>query len=135
MERVDSCRTKEANSPERDEAMGPGRSPLASQSRTAEEAPELLAGYLGRIGRGRLLTHEEELDLGRRARAGNARARTRLIEKNLRLVVSVAKRYRGLALPFEDVIQEGNLWLRKSSERVDRERGKGFSADGIWWIR
>jgi len=82
MERVDTCRTKEAIPPEREEAAHPGRSSVASQSR-GEEAPELLAGYLGRIGRGRLLTHEDELDLGRRARAGDTRARARLIERNL----------------------------------------------------
>jgi RNA polymerase primary sigma factor len=98
-------------------------------------APETLAGYLGRIGRGRLLTHEEELDLGRRARAGDARARSRLIEKNLRLVVSVAKRYRGMGLPFEDLIQEGNLGLMKAAERFDPELGNRFSTYAIWWIR
>jgi len=98
-------------------------------------APELLAGYLGRIGRGRLLTHEEELDLGRRARAGDARARARLIEKNLRLVVSVAKRYRGMGLPFEDLIQEGNVGLIKAAERFDPELGNRFSTYAIWWIR
>jgi len=71
MERVDTYRTKEASLPERNEALHSRRSPLASQSRGAGEAPELLAGYLGRIGRDRLLTHEEELDLGRQARVGD----------------------------------------------------------------
>ena len=135
MERVDSCRTKVKIPPERDEAMHPGRSPLASHRREAEEAPEPLAGYLRRIGRGRLLTPEEELDLGRRARAGEAQARERLIEKNLRLVVSVAKRYREMGLPFEDLIQEGNLGLMKAAERFDPELGNRFSTYAIWWIR
>ena len=134
MERVDVYRTKEASPPERDEALHPGRSSVASQSR-GEEPPELLAGYLRRIGRGRLLTHEEELDLGRRVRGGDARARSHLIEKNLRLVVSVAKRYRGIGLPFEDVIQEGNLGLMKAAERFDPELGSRFSTYAIWWIR
>jgi RNA polymerase primary sigma factor len=135
MERVDTCLTKVAIPPERDEAAHPGRSSVASQSR-GEEAPELLAGYLGRIGRGRLLTHDEELDLGRRARAGDTRARARLIERNLRLVVSVAKRYRGMGLPFEDLIQEGNLGLIKAAERFDPEElGNRFSTYAIWWIR
>ena len=71
--------TKEETPPERDEAMHSGRSPDASESRTAEEAPTLLAGYLGRLGRSRLLTPEEELDFGRRARAGDAHARALLI--------------------------------------------------------
>jgi RNA polymerase primary sigma factor len=135
MERVDTCRTKEKIPPERDTVAPPGRASVASQSRTEEEAPPLLAGYLGRIGRGTLLTPEEELDLGRRTRAGDARARARLIEKNLRLVVSVAKRYRGMGLPFEDLIQEGNLGLMKAVERFDPELSNRFSTYATWWIR
>ena len=128
--------TQEALSPERDEAMHLGRSSAAKQGgRAVEEAPSLLAGYLGRIGRSRLLTPEEELDLGWRARAGDERARARLIERNLRLVVSVAKRYRGMGLPFEDLIQEGNLGLIKAAERFDPELGNRFSTYAIWWIR
>jgi RNA polymerase primary sigma factor len=99
------------------------------------EAPTLLAGYLRRIGRDRLLAREEELDLGRRARTGDARARVRLIERNLRLVVSVAKRYRGMGLAFEDVIQEGNIGLMKAAERFDPEMGHRFSTYATWWIR
>jgi RNA polymerase primary sigma factor len=134
MARVDTCRTNEASLPEGDEVLPPERSPLASQSRS-EEAPELLAGYLGRIGKGRLLTHEEEMDLGRRTRAGDEGARAHLIEKNLRLVVSVAKRYRGMGLPFEDLIQEGNIGLMKATERFDPELGNRFSTYATWWIR
>jgi len=99
------------------------------------DAPTLLAGYLGRIGRGRLLTRAEELDLGRRARAGDARARARLIEKNLRLVVSVAKRYRGMGLPFEDLIQEDSTGLMKAADRYDPEMGRRFSTYATWWIK
>jgi RNA polymerase primary sigma factor len=135
MERADTRPTKEAIPPERDDAAHPGRCPVASESRGAQEAPELLAGYLKRLGRGRLLTPEEELDLGRQAGDGDARARERLIERNLRLVVSVAKRYRGMGLPFEDLIQEGNLGLKKAAERFDPELGNRFSTYAIWWIR
>ncbi len=85
------------------------------------ETPELLAKYLAHIGRGELLTHQEEIDLSKRAKAGNRRARQRLIEKNLRLVVSVAKKYRGYGLPFEDLIQEGNIGLMKAVEKFDPE--------------
>ena len=99
------------------------------------ETPTLLAGYLDRIGKGKLLTPREERELSRRAKAGDRRARQRLIEKNLRLVVSVAKKYRGYGLPFEDLIQEGNIGLMKAVEKFDPEKGFRFSTYVTWWIR
>jgi RNA polymerase primary sigma factor len=87
------------------------------------ETPPLLEGYLDRIGKEKLLTHRQETDLSRRTKAGDERARKSLIERNLRLVVSVAKRYRGMGLPFEDLIQEGNLGLMKAVEKFDPEKG------------
>ena len=99
------------------------------------ETPELLAKYLSRIGRGKLLTHQEEIDLSERAKAGDKKARQRLIEKNLRLVVSVAKKYRGMGLPFEDLIQEGNIGLMKAVEKYDPDRGYRFSTYATWWVR
>ncbi|HSL01413.1 MAG TPA: RNA polymerase sigma factor RpoD/SigA [Rubrobacteraceae bacterium] len=99
------------------------------------ETPELLAKYLAHIGQGELLTHAEEIELSKRAKAGDGRARQRLIEKNLRLVVSVAKKYRGYGLPFEDLIQEGNIGLMKAVEKFDPDRGYRFSTYATWWIR
>ncbi|HZG63597.1 MAG TPA: RNA polymerase sigma factor RpoD/SigA [Rubrobacteraceae bacterium] len=99
------------------------------------ETPELLAKYLSRIGRGKLLTHQEEIDLSERAKSGDKKARQRLIEKNLRLVVSVAKKYRGMGLPFEDLIQEGNIGLMKAVEKYDPDRGYRFSTYATWWVR
>ena len=99
------------------------------------ETPELLAKYLAHIGQGNLLTHKEEIDLSMRAKAGDVRARQRLIEKNLRLVVSVAKKYRSQGLPFEDLIQEGNIGLMKAVEKFDPDRGWRFSTYATWWVR
>ncbi len=99
------------------------------------DTPELLARYLAHIGRGDLLTHPEEVDLSTRAKDGDRSARERLIEKNLRLVVSVAKKYRGYGLPFEDLIQEGNIGLMKAVEKFDPDRGFRFSTYATWWIR
>jgi RNA polymerase primary sigma factor len=98
-------------------------------------APELVASYLERVGRRKLLAPEEEIDLGRRVRPGNEAARIELTERNLRLVVSVAKKYSGMGLPFEDLIQEGNIGLMKAVDKFEPERGYRFSTYATWWIR
>ena len=91
--------------------------------------------YLKEIGRVPLLAAEEEAALARAAQAGDEDARRRLSEANLRLVVSVAKRYAGRGLPFLDLIQEGNLGLIKAVEKFDYTKGYKFSTYATWWIR
>lgn len=91
--------------------------------------------YLKEIGKIPLLTADEELDLARRVIAGDKEARRRLTESNLRLVVSVAKRYVGRGMLFLDLIQEGNLGLIKAVEKFDYTKGYKFSTYATWWIR
>jgi RNA polymerase primary sigma factor len=96
---------------------------------------DTLTQYLGRIRGGRLLDAAEERDLSARAREGDKEARARLIRSNLRLVISIAKKYRGRGVPFEDLIQEGNAGLIKAVERFDPALGNRFSTYATWWIR
>src|ERR687895_1636580 len=99
------------------------------------EAQDVLTQYLSRVRDGRLLDAGEERDLSRRAHGGDREARKRLIESNLRLVISIAKKYRGRGVPFEDLIQEGNAGLIRAVEKFDPEMGNRFSTYATWWIR
>jgi RNA polymerase primary sigma factor len=76
-----------------------------------------------------------EINLGRRVREGDESARSELIEKNLRLVIPIAKKYRGRGLPFGDLIQEGNIGLMRAADKFDLEKGFRFSTYATWWIR
>ncbi|WP_425544739.1 RNA polymerase sigma factor RpoD [Clostridium oceanicum] len=91
--------------------------------------------YLKEIGKVSLLTPEEEIDLAKRIEAGSMRAKKKLAEANLRLVVSIAKRYVGRGMLFLDLIQEGNLGLIKAVEKFDYRKGYKFSTYATWWIR
>ena len=91
--------------------------------------------YLREIGKIPLLTYEEELDLAKKIEAGDMRAKSKLIESNLRLVVSIAKRYVGRGMLFLDLIQEGNMGLIKAVEKFDYTKGYKFSTYATWWIK
>ena len=91
--------------------------------------------YLKEIGRISLLTPEEEMDLSIRVASGDEEAKNRLAESNLRLVVSIAKRYVGRGLLFLDLIQEGNIGLMKAVDKFDYDKGYKFSTYATWWIR
>src|SRR5215208_722936 len=115
--------------------MMTGTIDVAQRKDRMVETPELIPGYFARIGNDKLLTHQEEIDLSKRAKKGDEAARNRLIEKNLRLVVSIATKSRGHGLPFEDLIQEGNIGLMRAVEKFDSDRGFRFSTYATWWIR
>jgi RNA polymerase primary sigma factor len=91
--------------------------------------------YLREIGRHKLLNGQEEIELARATRTGDAKARRKLIQSNLRLVVSIARKYNNCGIGFQDLIQEGNLGLIRAAEKFDPERGCKFSTYATWWIR
>lgn len=91
--------------------------------------------YLKEIGRIALLTREQEIDLAQRTEAGDLKAKSHLTQSNLRLVVSIAKRYIGRGMIFLDLIQEGNKGLIRAVEKYDWKRGYKFSTYATWWIR
>ncbi|MCL2311839.1 MAG: RNA polymerase sigma factor RpoD [Firmicutes bacterium] len=91
--------------------------------------------YLKEIGKGALLTSDEEIDLALKISRGDTKARETLMKANLRLVVSIAKRYVGRGMQFLDLIQEGNLGLMKAVEKFDYTKGFKFSTYATWWIR
>jgi RNA polymerase primary sigma factor len=94
-----------------------------------------LNAYIREIAKFKPLAAEEERELGRRIQGGDQEALNRLVEANLRFVVSYAKRYRGLGLSFLDLIHEGNLGLIEAAKRFDPERGVKFISYAVWWVR
>jgi RNA polymerase primary sigma factor len=91
--------------------------------------------FMGEIGRHRLLTAAEEVELAKRIERGDKQAKERMINSNLRLVVSIAKRYQGHGIPLGDLIQEGIVGLNRAVEKFDWRRGFKFSTYATWWIR
>lgn len=96
---------------------------------------DLLQSYLKDIGRIKLLKTEEELELGRRKSMGDKEAMKKLVRSNLRLVVSIAKKYTGQGVLFLDLVQEGSLGLIRAAERYDYSKGFKFSTYATWWIK
>ena len=96
---------------------------------------ELINQYLKRISKIPLLTPEEEKELAKRAKEGDEEALKKLVESNLRFVVSVAKQYIGYGLPFSELIAAGNLGLLEAAKRFDPDRGVKFISYAVWWIR
>src|ERR671918_1613675 len=117
----------------------------AERARTPEaetrwEASEVgttdsLTLFLSEIGRYPLLTAAEEVELAKRIERGDRAAKERMINSNLRLVVSIAKRYRGHGVPFSDLIQDGIIGLNRAVEKFDWRKGFKFSTYATWWIR
>jgi RNA polymerase primary sigma factor len=109
----------------------------ASSEATGPEtsADDSVKIYLQQIGKVKLLKPEEERDLARRIAEGDEEAKAKLVQANLRLVVSIAKKYIGRGLSFLDLIQEGNLGLIRAAEKFDYKRGFKFSTYATWWIQ
>jgi len=121
--------SKKKDADEDDDAPAPA--PVAAASGAADS----LQLFLADVGRHKLLTAAEEVMLAKRIERGDPTAKRRMIESNLRLVVSIAKGYRGLGVPFLDLIQEGTLGLNRAVEKFDWRRGYKFSTYATWWIR
>jgi len=96
---------------------------------------DTIRAYLKDVRPIALLTPEEEVDLARRVQKGDKEARDRMIRANLRLVISIAKRYTNLGIPLSDLIEEGNIGLMRSVDKFDPEKGYRFSTYAAWWIK
>jgi RNA polymerase primary sigma factor len=107
----------------------------AAEAAQAGGAGDSLQLFLADVGRHKLLTAADEVILAKAIERGDPTAKRRMIESNLRLVVSIAKGYRGLGVPFLDLIQEGTLGLNRAVEKFDWRRGYKFSTYATWWIR
>lgn len=106
----------------------------ASKSSSARDN-ESLTIYLKEINRIPLLSHEEETELAVQAKAGSKKAREKIINANLRFVVSVAKKYAGQGMPLEDLINEGNIGLITALDKFEPDKGYHFISYAVWWIR
>ncbi|HEX6702768.1 MAG TPA: sigma-70 family RNA polymerase sigma factor [Gaiellaceae bacterium] len=113
----------------------PPPQPSLAQQLSYETTTDALQLFLREAGRHALLTAAQEVELAKRIERGDGEAKQRMIQSNLRLVVSIAKNYRNQGLPFLDLIQEGTLGLIRAVEKFDWRRGYKFSTYATWWIR
>jgi RNA polymerase primary sigma factor len=116
-------------------AAEPDDDEVEAKEHALETSTDSLQLFLKEIGRVDLLTAAQEVELAKRIERGEHRAKQEMIEANLRLVVSIAKRYRNQGLPFLDLIQEGTIGLVRAAEKFDWRRGFKFSTYATWWIR
>src|SRR4249919_3128807 len=126
---------REATAEAPEKAPEPAQPPRQPEAQVVVGAADSLQLFLADIGRHKLLTAAEEVMLAKAIERGDLTAKRRMIESNLRLVVSIAKGYRGLGVPFLDLIQEGTLGLNRAVEKFDWRRGYKFSTYATWWIR
>jgi len=117
------------------QTVQPKQATLPAAKPAASVSADATAIYLREIGRAPLLTAEQEVNYTRRLRAGESDCKRIMIESNLRLVVSIARRFSGRGLPLLDLIQEGNIGLIRAVEKFDPELGYRFSTYATWWIR
>ncbi|HEX5645791.1 MAG TPA: sigma-70 family RNA polymerase sigma factor [Nitrospira sp.] len=118
-----------------EEAVVEGISDHAEKESGRSEGLDTLKSYLREVRRSTLLTFKQEQQLGKRVMAGDEQARQQMIESNLRLVISIGKRYMHRGFPFSDIVEEGNLGLIKAVEKFNYKRGFRFSTYASWWIR
>ncbi len=135
IELVEDVDPAQADQPERDDGKrrrGAKKGPLDLRPEMTTDSLQL---FLKDIGKVRLLTAAEEVELAKRIERGDLAAKEKMVESNLRLVVSIAKNYRNQGLPFLDLIQEGTLGLVRAAEKFDYRKGFKFSTYATWWIR
>ena len=132
VEEIDPATAASLNIERTPEKRTRGKAPLDLKPDMTTDSLQL---FLKDIGKARLLSAQEEVDLAKRIERGSFDAKQKMVESNLRLVVSIAKNYRNQGLPFLDLIQEGTIGLVRAAEKFDYRRGFKFSTYATWWIR